>query len=326
MPPSFCRHNRFVQNCPICKPSAHPPKAPKPERSTRPTRARGASPRRSSVVVRRDVRAVEDGFRSELVPGLKASGDAERLADELAFAVARLHELSSDPPGLYAEIAAEPDVEEAAWTAFLVALLCPLTPDDGDPFATVRAVHVPWSTGEAPAVTGATTGPRAAPGRAAGPGAPAAGADLAHTVAAYRGWAARAGSQEAALSGEASWSPERRFDRVLERLALPGFARPARYELLLTLGRLGRLDVRPTALHLSDDATTLAAKRVFGIGDVLLLGRRARELAEAGEVPIEALDLGLFNWAQPAEARATMGSDAAPDPDTRELVAAALGL
>jgi hypothetical protein len=43
---------------------------------------------------------------------------------------------------------------------------------------------------------------------------------------------------------------------------------------------------------------TLAAKRVFAIGDRLTLERRARELAAAAEVPIEALDLALENWAR----------------------------
>ena len=37
----------------------------------------------------------------------------------------------------------------------------------------------------------------------------------------------RAGSQQAALSGDAAWTPERRFARVFERLALPGFGRAA---------------------------------------------------------------------------------------------------
>jgi hypothetical protein len=84
--------------------------------------------------------------------------------------------------------------------------------------------------------------------------------------------------------------------------------------------------VRPSSLQLTDDATTLAAKRVFGIGDKLLLERRARELAEAARLPIEALDLALFNWAAPDGGRATMGSRAAAHGEQRDAVAAALGL
>ena len=68
----------------------------------------------------------------------------------------------------------------------------------------------------------------------------------------------------------------------------------------------------PDALHLggarglsAEDPTTLAAKRVFGIGDPLLLERRAAALADAAAVPVEALDLALANWAAPQ--RATLG-------------------
>jgi hypothetical protein len=265
-------------------------------------------------VVRKVARAVEDGYANELVPGVKASGDAERLADELAFATARLAELAADPPGVYAEIGAEPDVEQAAWLAFLVAVLCPLSGEQ--PFAGIEAARTGWAGGELPDLEAAARGPRAA-----GPSR-----DRGRTVAAYRAWAQRAGSQEAGLSGEAAWTPERRFDRVFERVAVPGFTRPARYEMLVTLGRLGRVALRPTSLQLTDDATTLAAKRVFGIGDKLLLERRARDLAEAAEVPIEALDLALFNWGQPEGERATMGSSAAPSEDVRAVAAGALAL
>ena len=79
-----------------------------------------------------------------------------------------------------------------------------------------------------------------------------------------------------------------------------------RYDLLVTLGRLGLYELRADSLHLSSaseahfgDLTTLAAKRVFAIGDPLLLERRARTLAEAVSVPIETLDLALANWDRP---------------------------
>ena len=78
----------------------------------------------------------------------------------------------------------------------------------------------------------------------------------------------------------------------------------------MTLGRLGVFDMRAGSLALAgaataSDPTVLAAKRVFGIGDPLLLERRAGALAEAAAVPIEALDLALANWAAPE--RATLG-------------------
>ncbi len=263
--------------------------------------------------VRQLTQAADDGYRSQLVAGLKASADAERLADELAFATARLAELASDPPGVYAEIAAEPDPEEALWLAFLTAYLAPVEGDD--PFAAIRAARVPWAAGELPDLDVAL-GPRTSHEPAHGP----------RTVLAYRARAERAGSQELLVAGEAAWIPERRFDRLFERLALPGFSRAARYDLLVALGRLGVADLRPSSLQLTDDATTVAAKRVFGIGDKLLLERRARELADAADVPIEALDLALFNWAAGPGKRATMGSRAIPADELRDEIAGVLGV
>jgi hypothetical protein len=257
--------------------------------------------------------AADDGYRSQLVAGLKASADAERLAAELAFAAARLDELVADPPGVYAEIAAEPDRDEALWLTFLTAYLSPA--EGEEPFAGIRAAHVPWALGELPDLS-VPLGSRTSH-------APATGE---RAVLAYRGWVQRAGGQTGAFAGESTWTPERRFDRLFERIALPGFGRPGRYELLVTLGRLGLADMCPTSLQLTDDATTLAAKRVFGIGDKLLLERRARDLADAVEVPIEALDLALFNWGAPAAMRATMGSRVVTGDEEREPIAAALGV
>jgi hypothetical protein len=255
-------------------------------------------------------RATDDGYRSPLVPGLKASADAERLADELAFAAVRLAELATDPPGVYAQAMLEGDREEGIWLALLTAVLCPV--DAEDPFANVRAAHVPWAGGEVPSLAGIPRGLRAAGDE--------------RTLAAYRAWAARAGSQGAALGGEAAWTPQRRFDRIFERLALPGLDRGARYDFLVTVGRLGLADLQGGAMHFGDDATTLAAKRVFGIGDSILLSRRAGDLAEEADVPLEALDLALFNWGQPSAGRVTMGSVAEPDEEIRANVARALGL
>lgn len=260
------------------------------------------------------MQAADDGYRSELVPGMKATADAERLADELAFATARLEQLESAPRGVFADIAAAGDREEALWLAFLTAYLSPT--EHEDPFAGIRAAHVPWSSGELPALD-VEVGPRSSldPRSAE------------RTLLAYRAWAERAGGQAAAYAGEPAWTPERRFERLFERLALPGFSRAGRYELLVMLGRLGAADVRPASLQLTDDATTVAAKRVFGIGDKMLLERRARDLAQAADLPIEALDLGLFNWAAADErGRASIGARTAADDTSRESAAAALGI
>jgi Alpha-glutamyl/putrescinyl thymine pyrophosphorylase clade 3 len=263
------------------------------------------------VRVRKLTQAADDGYRNELVSGIKASADAERLAAELAFATARLAELAADPPDLYAQIAAEPDPEEALWLAFLTAYLSPTAHED--PFEAIRAAHVPWAGGELPDLDVAL-GMRTSHEQATGT----------RTLLAYRAWAQRAGGQQVAFAGEEAWTPERRFDRLFERLALPGFGRPGRYEMLVSLGRLGVADVRPSSLQLTDDATTVAAKRVFGIGDRMLLERRARDLADAAELPIEALDLALFNWAAPERGRATMGSSAVAAADEHVVIAGVL--
>jgi hypothetical protein len=320
--PEFCRHGRFAANCRICAkpdPATSSPTRSRSSGSTSRTSSpsrRGGSRRSSDVVVRKVARAVEDGYENELVPGLRASGDAKRLADEMAFATARLAELAADPPGLYAEVALGDDVEEALWLAFLIAYISPLGEDAEDAFAGIRAARTTWASGELPDLSDVPLGPRTSHDPKRGD----------RTLVAYRAWAERSGSQAAAFAGEPAWTPERRFDRVFERLALPGFGRSGRFELLVPLGRLGRVDVSAGQLQLieASDPATLGAKRVFGIGDTFNLERRAAELAEAADVPIEALDLALANFGLPQGPRATMGSTATPDDSLREQVGAAL--
>src|SRR4029453_2339567 len=102
--------------------------------------------------------------------------------------------------------------------------------------------HPPWASGELPEL----------PGRD-------------RTIVAYHAWAGRAGSQEAAFTGEPAWTPERRFARVFERLALPGFPRAARFDLLAALGAAGLYELNAGELQLAvgEDATTEAAKRIL---------------------------------------------------------------
>jgi hypothetical protein len=332
---SFCRHRRLESTCPICSRKAkQEAKAnASPRRTSRPVpgavRRSGSTSRRrhssGDLRVRRLARAADDGYESSLVPGLRATADAEVLAEELAFAAARLVELHGDaPPGLYGEAARlgrEGALDEALWLAFQIACIGPAAEPDGA-FSEVERVRVPWDTGEVPSLADVTFGPRGLTDAARAEGA----------LAAYRGWAARGGGQAAALAGEPSWTPERRFDRALERLALPGLGRPQRYEFLLTAGALGLADVRAAALHLmSGDArepTVVAAKRVFGIGDLLLVARRATDLASACDLPHAALDLALVNWARrtdhPDEGRISCGSSLDPDPDALALAQDAL--
>jgi hypothetical protein len=330
--PTFCRHNRLIQNCPICSreqavelrpilsssaPRASQP-ATSPDRPSRSSRspARSGAGSRSGVRVSRLVRGAEDGYHSRLVPGLKSSADAERLAEELAFAAHRLTRLEHGPPGLYAEVAAgEGDLEERTWLAFQIAYFCPL--DGEDPFAAISAARSSWESGRPPDLEGVQLGSRSAHDPARGP----------RTLEAYRVWAARSGSQAAAFSGEAAWTVERRFSRCLERLALPGLHRDARFDLLVGLGRLGLYELRATDLALGgENEVTVAAKRVLGIGDPLLLQRRAAELAEASGVPLEALDLGLYNWGRGARATVGLGTDTELDAEALASARAALGL
>ena len=274
----FCRHNRLTANCPICtreqqaEMRAKAPASPPRTRTGAAAKPRaGTGTRRSGVVTRRVARAADDGYRSPLAPGLRATADAERLAAALSAAAARL-----EPPGPYPELAEEAELEQASWLAFLLALAGPEAPELQQALRTARPA---WEDGV----------PDHLP------------AERRRTAEAYRAWAARAGSQEAAFAGDAGWSPERRFARVFERLALPGFGRPRRFDLLTALGAAGRYELTAGELFLGleDDATTLAAKRLLVSGDRLLLERRARELADACGLPIAALDRGLAVWNTP---------------------------
>jgi hypothetical protein len=332
--PTFCRHNRLVQNCPICAREQHvelrpvvSPSGPRPKpprattsagtRSPAPAR-RHAGPARAGtgVTVRRVARGADDGYRSELIAGLKSSTDALLLAEELAFAATRLTQLAVDPPGLYREVA-DPagDLEERSWLAFLIAYLGPL--DGDEPFAMIERARVTWASGSAPELDGIEVGPRGshALDRAT------------RTIEAYRAWAARSGSQAAAYGGEAGWTPERRFARAFERLALPGLDRGPRFDLLTTLGRLGVYELRAGALGFGgSDSVTLAAKRLLGIGDTLLLERRAADLAAACEMPLEAIDVGFFNWERRSRAQLGMGPWLEPDPAVLDAARSALGV
>ena len=217
-------------------------------------------------------------------------------------------------------------MEAATWLCLLIAYLCPL--DGEDPWAGIRLalerLPEPGAVSSADALADVPLGPRSShePGRGTA------------TLSAYVQWIGRAGggSQSLAISGDLEWAPERRFERVFERLALPGLSRTARYEFLVLLGRLGLYPLGAGSLQLggsrassAEDLTAAAAKRVFGIAEPLLLERRARELADAAGVPIEALDLALWNWAAPT--RATLGFPAdSGDRSAAARAAAALGL
>ncbi len=271
------------------------------------------------VRVHRETRAQEDGYENALVPGLHSSDDAARLAEEIAFASGRLLRMHAAPPGLFNEIralAGDGELERASWLCFLTVYLSPLQGED--PFAGVRLVLEREGDGSGRREEGA-------PGHEGGSpegGSPLDGVPLgprtshdpergSETVHAYRHWALHAGSQVQALVGEESWTPQRRFERAFERLALPGLGRMGRYELLVTLGRLGLYDMQADSLHLAvgraglEDPSTVAAKRVLAVGDPVYLERRASAFAHELDVPIDVLDLAFANWG--TGERATLG-------------------
>ncbi len=297
MPGLFCRHNRLTAKCPICSREMEaelqrraPSRPARPRAGTARAKSRPAASRPGGVVTRKLARAADDGYRNPLVPGLRATADAERLAVALTQAAARL-----EPPGPFPAVAEEPDLDDATWLAFLLALAGPNAPELQ---AGLLAARPRWTQADAAELPDAR----------------------ARTAAAYRAWVDRAGSQAAAFTGDEAWSPERRFGRVFERLALPGFGRGQRFELLVVLGVAGRYPLVPDAVYfVEDDATTLAAKRALVSGDRMLLERRARELAEACALPLAALDRGLATWGTPGQ---HVDLTAAPSP----AVAAALNL
>src|SRR5215213_10038505 len=190
----FCRHNRLTAKCPICSRELEaelrakvPPRPAGTRRATARGPARTRRPATGGLVTRKLARAADDGYRNLLVPGLRATADAERLAAAIAYGSERL-----EPPGPYEAVATEPDAEQASWLAFLLALIGPDRPERQD---ALLADPPPYD--------------RPVP------------EDLApQAVASYRQWAEKAGSQAAGFTGEPDWTPARRFARVFERLAL----------------------------------------------------------------------------------------------------------
>jgi hypothetical protein len=360
--PTFCRHNRFIERCPIC--SRTLPGAEATTSAGRRQSARsGAGAARGStspahghrrlrvggkeVRVHRELRAQDDGYRSALAPGLHSSQDAARLAEEIAFASGRLLGLHAAPPDLFGEIhalAVEGELELATWMCFLTVYLSPLQGED--PFAGVRIAlerdggtwEAPERDGEdgggdggedgvdgeggeedVPSLRGIPLGPRTSHDHARG----------SQTLLAYRHWVSQFGSQARAFTGEDSWTPQRRFERVYERLALPGLGRQGRYELLVTLGRLRLYELDADSLHLtgagSEDETAIAAKRVLAVGEPVYLERRAVAFAQELSVGIDILDLAFANWG--AGERATLGfSPDTVDQHALERAREALGL
>jgi hypothetical protein len=95
--------------------------------------------------------------------------------------------------------------------------------------------------------------------------------------------------------------------------------------LLVTLGWLGLFELRPGQLMVGGtEEVTVGAKRVFGIGDQLVLEERASAFARACEVPLAALDLGLYNWQRGERAHLGLEPGTTPARESLETALAAL--
>ena len=103
--PTFCRHNRFIERCPICSKTlpgcasrrggatpARPRAGARRARRTPATARRCAARCAAASAARapRGARRARTATASELCPGFRPRPDAERLAEEIAFASGRL--------------------------------------------------------------------------------------------------------------------------------------------------------------------------------------------------------------------------------------------
>ena len=271
------------------------------ERAGAARRAQGGA----GLRVRRQERAVEDGYRSPLVPGpARVRGRrAPRRGDRLLQrAPAALEALPAAPPGPLRRASARSRRARSSrrpGSCFLIAYLSPLggrlSRSPASPALQRRRRDEPLAR---------TSGERAArPAHLARPGARRAA----------RCRLPRSGPRAGRLAGGAP-SPatraglrERRFERLFERLALPGFsARRALRAARRCSGALGLYELRADSLHLAGRARGAAPRTrrrsppsaCSAIGDPLLLERRAAGARRGDPVPVEALDLALANWAR----------------------------
>ena len=106
--PTFCRHGRFEASCAICRqekekaepktvtPRAKGTAARRPSSSVK--SATGTSTRSRGVVTGKLQRAADDGFRSELLPGIRSTTDALALITHHTRKTRRKQERWRSPP------------------------------------------------------------------------------------------------------------------------------------------------------------------------------------------------------------------------------------
>ena len=228
-------------------------------------------------------------WRSPLVPGIREEALARRLANEVALAEGLLLTLSVAPGEYWADAAADRDRDRACRAVFLGVWLVG-DASSTEPLAAARA---------------ALAGERAELPDGALAKDPAAGSG----DVSFERFAAREGGPYTALLADPSWRAARRFERVAERLTLPGITRALRFRLLTALGRLGIVEAQAPALLLAGagrlDRTLAGAVRVFAHDEPQELERRAAQLADAAQIPFDVLDLALWNLADAP--RCTLG-------------------
>lgn len=116
--PLFCRHNRFEASCPICA-KEKAPAVTRAGTTTRTATKRAPAVRKQAaggLKTRKLVRATDDGYRHELLPGIKATADAERLAAALTLAAQRIEQHEPLEPAAAADLAFGDAEKVAAWT------------------------------------------------------------------------------------------------------------------------------------------------------------------------------------------------------------------
>ncbi len=233
MTQTFCRHNRFIQRCPICRETvpghaeprsqaqAHrrghsaagrrgrgrlgepgPPRvpagAPLADRPhLHPPHPGSARPARGALRGRRlPLRA---GPRPALIRGRQAARAGDRLRQRAA---ADAHRRAAQPVRGGARLRGHRAGDLDVLPGRLPLAACRASNRSR---ACRQALLSSWASGTIPELEEVPLGPRRSHD-------PARGGE---TLVAYRRFAEHAGSQEAAFTGEPEWTPQRRFERAV---------------------------------------------------------------------------------------------------------------
>ncbi len=251
-------------------------------------------------------------FAARSPRGCTPAPTRERLAAEIAFsraACSRSRPIAAGP--VCARRGAAADIRAGDLDLPAHVYLCPL--EGADPFAGIRAaLEPPGGRAGARASCRTSRASRSARERAT---IPPAGRGARRLPQLGR---MQAGSQEQAFTGDQGWSARAPLRAAVRAARAAGLARVAsRFELLVTLGRLGLLRAarrlaaparreRPRRRDDRSARTVPPPSACSGSAIRINLERRARALAEAARGrPLEALDLALANWS--ARERATLG-------------------